>query len=93
MKVRFNRGALADIDEITSYIAVQNPKAAADLLDRFKAATKLLGDAPLMGAATTRSNFRKLVIGNYLIIYQVLNNEVIIQYVRHGARRRPWEGQ
>ena len=30
-------------------------------------------------------------VGNYLIVYEVGQDEVIIHYVRHGARRRPWE--
>ena len=30
---------------------------------------------------------------NYLIVCEVATDEVIIHYVRHGARRRPWEGE
>jgi hypothetical protein len=28
-----------------------------------------------------------------LIVYEVGQDEVVIHYVRHGARRRPWEGE
>jgi len=28
-----------------------------------------------------------------LIVYEVGTDEVVIHYVRHGARRRPWEGE
>jgi hypothetical protein len=28
-----------------------------------------------------------------LIVYEVGTDEVIIHYVRQGARRRPWEGE
>jgi plasmid stabilization system protein ParE len=41
MKVRFNRAALADIDEITNYISTRNPAAAAELLSRFETAANL----------------------------------------------------
>jgi hypothetical protein len=27
------------------------------------------------------------------MVYEVKADEVIIHYVRHGARRRPWEGE
>jgi toxin ParE1/3/4 len=91
MKVRFNRAALADIDEITNYIAERNPIAAAQMLSRFEAAARLLEKVPLMGSPTLRENFRQLVIGNYLMVYEIANNEAIIHYVRHGARKRPWE--
>ena len=91
MRVRFNRGALADIDEIAAYVAERNPKAAAGLLARFEAASTLLGQSPEIGVRTERMNLRKLVIGSYLMIYEINAGEVVIHYVRHGARRRPWE--
>jgi hypothetical protein len=34
-----------------------------------------------------------LPVGNYLIVYELGEEEVVIHYVRHGARRRPWEGE
>ena len=42
---------------------------------------------------TRNSNLRRFPVGNYLIVYEIGPDEVIIQYVRHGARRRPWEGE
>jgi len=46
-----------------------------------------------MGEATSRPRFRRWPVGNYLIVYEVEQDEVIIHYVRHGARRRPWEDE
>jgi len=91
MRVKFNRGALADIDEIAAYIAERNPKAAAELLARIEAVAKLLERTPEIGTRTDRPNLRKLVIGSYLMVYEITAREVVIHYVRHGARRRPWE--
>jgi plasmid stabilization system protein ParE len=34
MKLRYERGALADLDEIFAYIAADNREAAARLVDR-----------------------------------------------------------
>lgn len=93
MKVRYNRGALEDIDEILDFVAECNPKAAAKLLERFEGVVALIGNTPEIGTRTERSNLRKFVVGSYLLIYEIASTEVIIHYVRHGARRRPWESE
>ena len=93
MKVRFNRGALADIDEILNYIADRNPKAASELLQRFEGVARLIGETPEIGIRTERANLRKFVVGSYLLIYEIAATEIIIHYVRHGARQRPWAGE
>jgi toxin ParE1/3/4 len=91
MKLRFGRGALSDLEEIFAYIAADNPDAAARLVARIEEVTKRIAASPFMGQATRRSSFRRFPVGNYLIVYEVGRDEVIIHYVRHGARRRPWE--
>jgi toxin ParE1/3/4 len=91
MKLRFERGALADLDEIFAYIAQDNPSAAARLVTRIEEVAARIAATPYIGEATRKSNFRRFPVGNYLIVYEVGQDEVIIHYVRHGARRRPWE--
>jgi toxin ParE1/3/4 len=91
MKLRFGRGALSDLEGIFAYIAADNPDAAARLVARIEEVTKRIAASPFMGQATRRSRFRRFPVGNYLIVYEVGRDEVIIHYVRHGARRRPWE--
>jgi len=93
MKLRFGRGALADLDEIFAYIAHDNPSAAARLVARIENAAKRIAQSPYIGEATSRARFRRWPVGNYLIVYEVTRDEAIIHYVRHGARRRPWEGE
>lgn len=93
MKVRFERGALADLDEIFAYIARDNRQAAARLVARIEQVTTRLAETPYMGEATRKPRFRRFPVGNYLIVYEVGDSEVVIHYVRHGARRRPWEGE
>ena len=93
MKVRFNRGAFADIAEILDYLAERHPRAAAGLSREFEAAGRLIGEMTDIGALTSRRDFRRLVCGNYLVVYELKLDEAIIHYVRHGARKRPWEGE
>jgi len=91
MKLRYERGALADLDEIFAYIARDNPEAAARLVAHFEQVAARIAETPYIGEAARKSRFRRFPVGNYLIVYEVGQDEVIIQYVRHGARRRPWE--
>jgi len=91
MRLRYERGALADLEEIFAYIAADNRAAAARLVARIEDAGKRIAATPHMGEAIRQSRFRRLPVGNYLIVYEVGTNEVVVHYVRHGARRRPWE--
>jgi len=93
MKLRYERGALHDLEEIFAYIAQDNRQAAARLVARIEQAVARIAETPYMGEATGKSEFGRFPVGNYLIVYEVGSDEVIIHYVRHGARRRPWEGE
>ena len=93
MKLRYERGALADLDEIFAYIAQDNRDAAARLVARIEQVAARIAETPYLGEATRKSRFRRFPVGNYLIVYEVGQDEVVIHYVRHGARRRPWEGE
>jgi len=93
MRLRYERGALADLGEIFAYIAQDNQQAAARLVARIEQAVARIAETPYLGEATRRSRFRRFPVGNYLIVYEVGQDEVVIHYVRHGARRRPWEGE
>jgi toxin ParE1/3/4 len=93
MKLRYERGALADLDEIFAYIAQDNREAAARFVARIEETVARIAETPYMGEATRKSGFRRFPVGNYLMVYEVGRNEVVIHYVRHGAQRRPWEGE
>jgi plasmid stabilization system protein ParE len=51
-----------------------------------------IAELPRLGDVTRNSRFRQFAVGNYLLVDEVAKEQVIIHYVRHGARRRPWEG-
>jgi toxin ParE1/3/4 len=93
MKLRYERGALADLEEIFSYIARDNREAAARPVERIEQAAARIAENPYIAEATSRPQFRRFPVGNHLIVYEVGADEVIVHYVRHAARRRPWEGE
>ena len=93
MKLRYERGALADLDEIFAYIAADNREAAGRLVTRIEHAAARIAVSPHIGGATRKSGFRRFPVGNYLIVYEIGNDEVVVHYVGHAARPRPWEGE
>ena len=94
MKLRYERGALADFDEIFAYIAADSREAAGRLVARIErvAATRIAA-SPHIGGTTRKSGFLRYPVGKYLIVYEIVNDEVVVLYVRHSARPRPWEGE
>jgi len=93
MKLRYERGALADLDEIFAYIAADNREAAGRVVARIERVAKRIAASPRIGGTTRKPRFMRFPVGKYLIVYEVGNDEVIVHYVRHAARPRPWEGE
>jgi toxin ParE1/3/4 len=93
MKLRYERGALADLEEIFAYIAADNRQAAGRMVARIERVVIRITASPQIGGTTRKPGFLQFPVGKYLIVYEVGNDEVIIHYVRHGARARPWEGE
>ncbi len=85
MKLRYEHGALADLDEIFAYIVADNREAAGRLVARIEHEAARIAASPHIGGATRKSGFRRFPVGNYLIVYEVGEAEVIIHYIRHGA--------
>jgi toxin ParE1/3/4 len=78
MKLRYERGALADLDEIFAYIAADNPEAAARLVDSIELIAARIAALPHIGGATRRVGFRLFAVGNYLIVYEIAGDTVIV---------------
>jgi toxin ParE1/3/4 len=92
MIVRFTSRATAELDAIFAYIAKDNPRAAARVINRIEYLADSLSQFPDKGVVLRRRGVRKLVATPYpyLILYRVLRSrsEVQILEVVHGARRR-----
>ncbi|MEG1942988.1 MAG: type II toxin-antitoxin system RelE/ParE family toxin [Angelakisella sp.] len=68
----------ADLDEIVSYLAVklENKQAAADFLDSVQQKYTHIQEQPLMFSLSDNLRlrnlgYRKVVIGNYVMLYRV----------------------
>ncbi|HEY2136825.1 MAG TPA: type II toxin-antitoxin system RelE/ParE family toxin [Xanthobacteraceae bacterium] len=94
MKVRFSKLALAELDAILADIHAHNPNAAARLNERVRRVVERIAQFPA-GARETeqRPGVRRvpLVRYPYVIHYAVIDGDVMILRVIHGARRDPWE--
>jgi len=91
-RIFWSDSALERTAEFFDFIAEDNPAAAKrtvqDLFDRVQA----LSEHPLLGRRLSEGidpNLRRLVVGNYIVIYQVnrARKKVDIVAVRHYRQR------
>lgn len=89
MQLTFSPKAATDLEEIGDYIARDNPKRAVSFIEEIEAHCQRIAEMPL--AFPARPDFapeiRMAVHGRYLILFQVLADEVRIERVVHGAQR------
>ncbi|OSM08765.1 putative addiction module toxin, RelE/StbE family [Magnetofaba australis IT-1] len=89
MIVKWLDSAIADLAEIRTYIAQDNPDAASMVADRIVQITDHLKDYPNIGKTSQISNARELVIAGipYKLVYRVTSNTVEILTVFHTSRK------
>jgi addiction module RelE/StbE family toxin len=93
MRVRYAPRAIEDMRDIFEYISEDNPFAASRVIDRIESVVAELGDIPGMGSRTDKPGIQRFPVRGtpYLIFYEILEGEVAIVHIRHGARRT-WAG-
>ena len=91
MRVRWLRKALLNLDQEASYIAQDNPKAAAGFVLHLRDSALLLGEQPNLGRPGRIPGTRELVVANlpYILPYRVRNDTVEILRVFHTVREWP----
>jgi plasmid stabilization system protein ParE len=62
VNVRYTKRALAQIDEVLTYIEARSPQGARHIGDRIAALVALLQDHPYAGRQTTRAYVRRLPV-------------------------------
>jgi len=82
--------ALARLQEIRAYVALDKPDAAERLAARIVAMVETLRHFPYVGRAGTEPGIRELVIGGtpYIVHYRVRRRRVTILTIWHGAQRK-----
>jgi len=93
MKLRYTERAIADLEEIRSYIARDNPSAAVAVGNRIERAIGLLENFPHLGRPGRVGGTRVLQVARtpYAVYYKIdqSHDEVAIVHIRHGRRRVP----
>jgi len=93
MKVRWSETALAEIEDIFSYIYQNNRSAATAVVGRIEGLTVLLEEFPFVGHLTDEPDVRMLSVVRYpFVIFYAIDDaagETVILHVRHTARERP----
>lgn len=70
------------------------PKSASKITDKLLDSIEELGDYPMIGAEhpdsdLSKRGYRKLVCGEYICVYRIIDNTVYIYRVVHGATDYP----
>ena len=91
--MRYTATALAEINQILSYIAADSLGAAADVADEIKDAVARISENPKLAPVVYDGEVRAIIAGrfDYRIFYVIYGDELIIRNVRSMKRSRPWE--
>jgi addiction module RelE/StbE family toxin len=90
MILRYRAEALADLRQIQSYIAKDNPAAASAVVARIHQSIERLSLFPHSGRAGTTPETLELVVSGlpYIAVYQVAGEFINVVAVFHAARDR-----
>ena len=93
MKIRWLDLAVDALADIADYIARDNPGAAKRIVSRLWSAVKSLSRRPETGRPGRVHGTRELVVSNtpFIVPYRIVESEVQILRVLHGARKWPNE--
>lgn len=88
MKVVRSKRARADLVAIWRYIAQHDPEAASNFVRKLDMRCEALVTLPKMGRLRggKRKDVRQLIEGDYLIVYRIVGQQIIILRFLHGRR-------
>jgi len=91
LRIRWTGSALADLEAIGDFIALDNAVAAQRMVVGLIASVDALRDHPDLGRPGRLTGTRELVVSGipYVVPYRALGDDVQILAVFHGARRWP----
>lgn len=84
----YAEAALQDLDDIWRYFAQSSPTRASEFIRELDETLKSLIDFPYMGRERKewKEGLRSLTHKKYVIAYQVIDGDVVIERVVHGSR-------
>jgi toxin ParE1/3/4 len=82
--------ALARLQEIRAYVALDKEEAAERLATRIVAVVEALREHPYLGRSGCEPGTRELVVGRapYIIVYRLRRQRLIITTVWHARQNR-----
>ena len=91
LRVPYTDGALVDINDIETFIARDNPIAAAKVLVAIESAVELLIQFPEKSRMTHRRGLRALALRHYpyIVFFRLKPKVLEVVHVLHSARRHP----
>lgn len=91
MEIRWTSKAAQNFEDIEYYLSQEDPKAAAKIVHAILNSVELLSQHPGMGRAGRVVGTRELIVPNtpYLIPYRVIDNQIEILRIFHGAMLWP----
>ncbi len=90
LKLAWSEDAIADLETICSYIGERNFNAAAQLRATSEACAERLAGHPFMHRVGRTPGTREAVIHpNYILIYEVSSDIVVIRSMIHSRRQYP----
>ena len=88
MRYRFTRAAEQDLADLSRHIALDDPQAAAAILDLIEVKCDLLAQYPELGRSREElfPKLRSFPASSYVIFYRVAIDEIQVIRVLHGSR-------
>src|SRR5262249_48502524 len=89
-QVRWTLQAVDDLEAVCLFIARDAPQLASIFAERALRTTERLVTFPNSGRIVPElndPNLREIILGNYRLIYRIVQDAVQIITVHHGARR------
>ncbi|MDB5530440.1 MAG: type toxin-antitoxin system RelE/ParE family toxin [Devosia sp.] len=87
MRVLYTPASLRDLKSIGDFIARDNSKRAKSFVAELRTSCRsLLSDSQRYPLQERWHGIRRMPVGNYLVLYRVLDNAVQIVRVLHSAR-------
>lgn len=88
---RLSKLALDDLEDIGAYIANDSPEIADRFVDRILMRVELLATNPHLGRSRPEfaPAYRTFPFANYVIVYRLSGDLILIERVLHGARSIP----